>query len=295
VRNRLRQNARLDEKGQPLESRKVLNVRELRGDKIGGRLPVELERLRIRHDPTRLGSPDEVRRLDRLPVDAVVTTNLIQVGVDVPRLGLMIFLGQPKGTAEYIQASSRVGRSPSAPGLILTLFQHTKPRDRSHYETFHSYHQALYRAVEPISITPFAKPALERSARSVLAAVGRHGIDRSFGRSEGAGMVGSNEDALGVLAQSFMGAVAARGAVNQDEISSFVDVLLGQWKARSKTMRTLTWSERTGQIARLLRQRFDASSVDAWPYDTSLRSVEPDIAVKLDGNFTPSHSKANQP
>lgn len=295
VRNRLRQNARLDEKGQPLESRQVLNVRELRGDKIGGRLPVELERLRIRHDPTRLGSPDEVRRLDRLPVDAVVTTNLIQVGVDVPRLGLMIFLGQPKGTAEYIQASSRVGRSPSAPGLILTLFQHTKPRDRSHYETFHSYHQALYRAVEPISITPFAKPALERSARSVLAAVGRHGIDRSFGRSEGAGMVGSNEDALGVLARSFMGAVAARGAVNQDEISSFVDVLLGQWKARSKTMRTLTWSERTGQIARLLRQRFDASSVDAWPYDTSLRSVEPDIAVKLDGNFTPSHSKANQP
>jgi hypothetical protein len=92
-----------------------------------------------------------------------------------------------------------------------------------------------------------------------------------------------------------MGAVAAREAANQDEISSFVDVLLEQWKARSKTLRTLTWSERTGQIARLLRQRFDASSLDAWPYDTSLRSVEPDIAVKLDGNLTPSPFKAGQP
>ncbi len=295
VRNRLRQNTRTDEEGRPLESRQVLSVRELRGDKIGGRLPVELERLRIRHDPTRFASSDQVRRLDRMPVDAVVTTNLIQVGVDVPRLGLMIFLGQPKGTAEYIQASSRVGRSPSAPGLILTLFQHTKPRDRSHYETFRSYHQALYRAVEPISITPFAKPALERSVRSVLAAVGRHGIDRSFGRSDGAGMVGSNEDALGALARSFMDAVTARDAANQDEITSFVDVLLDQWKARSTKLRTLTWSERTGQIARLLRQRFDASGLDAWPYDTSLRSVEPDIAVKLDGNLTPSSSRSRQP
>jgi hypothetical protein len=295
VRNRLRQNTRSDEEGRPFESRQVLSVRELRGDKIGGRLPVELERLRIRHDPTRFASSDQVRRLDRMPVDAVVTTNLIQVGVDVPRLGLMIFLGQPKGTAEYIQASSRVGRSPSAPGLILTLFQHTKPRDRSHYETFRSYHQALYRAVEPISITPFAKPALERSVRSVLAAVGRHGIDRYFGRSDGAGMVGSNEDALGALARSFMDAVAARDAANQDEITSFVEVLLDQWKARSKKLRTLTWSERTGQIARLLRQRFDASGLDAWPYDTSLRSVEPDIAVKLDGNLTPSSSRSRQP
>jgi hypothetical protein len=287
VRNRLRQIARSEDGIQSRKERLVRSVRELRGDKIGGRLPVELARLAIRHEPEIPEGKTSAPRMNRIPVDAVVTTNLIQVGVDVSRLGLMIFLGQPKGTAEYIQASSRVGRTPNAPGLILTLFQHTKPRDRSHYETFRSYHQALYRAVEPISITPFAKPALDRSARSALAAMGRHAIERSFGRSEGAGLLGADDGALEQLVNEFMDAVASRAAENQGEIHSFVDLLLTQWKERAARNGTLTWNERTGQIARLLRQRFDESSPEAWPYDTSLRSVEPEIAVKIDGNFAP--------
>lgn len=92
--------------------------------------------------------------------DAVLATNMISVGVDVDRLGLMVVFAQPKQTAEYIQATSRVGRK--HPGLILTVYKNSFARDRSHYETFESWNRALYRDVEPTSVTPFAARCRER-------------------------------------------------------------------------------------------------------------------------------------
>ena len=107
-------------------------------------------------------------------VDCAIATNMISVGLDIQRLGLIGVLGQPKTHAEYIQATSRVGRDDQRPGLVLTLLNIHKPRDRSHYERFRHYHETFYRSVEVSSVTPFSAGALDRGFAGALLGLARH-------------------------------------------------------------------------------------------------------------------------
>ena len=134
-------------------------------------MPVELTSREkagaIKEAKDRLG----LRFTDKERVDVLLASNMISVGVDIDRLGLMVVGGQPKTTSEYIQASSRVGRQ--HPGLVVTCFNVRRPRDRSHYERFAAYHESFYRYVEATSLTPFSGPALERGLAGTLVAMVR--------------------------------------------------------------------------------------------------------------------------
>jgi hypothetical protein len=130
---------------------------------------------------------------DANPFDAILATSMLQVGVDVTRLGLMLVVGQPKNTAEYIQASSRVGRDPARPGLVIALGNWARPRDLAHFEQFRHYHETFYAQVEALSVTPFSVTSIERgldgvlvSAARVLQAARPHGLspERGAGRIE---------------------------------------------------------------------------------------------------------------
>lgn len=151
----------------PREKVRYLNrIEELTSRKTAQEIPEILEDLGVTY-PQDKGS-------GKRPVDALLATNMISVGVDVDRLGLMLIVGQPKATSEYIQASSRVGRSKNAPGLVVTMYNPGKPRDRSHFEQFRTYHASLYRYVEPTSVTPYSIPSLHRALHALLVIVGRH-------------------------------------------------------------------------------------------------------------------------
>jgi hypothetical protein len=118
--------------------------------------------------------PQALRKLERTSssqyaIDACLASNIIEVGVDIQRLSLLMVVGQPKSTSQYIQITGRVGRNwQERPGLVVTLYGASKPRDRSHFEKFQSYHQRLYAEVEPASVTPFALPVLKRALHASM-------------------------------------------------------------------------------------------------------------------------------
>lgn len=128
-------------------------------------------------------------------IDCAIATNMISVGLDIPRLGMMVVLGQPKTHSEYIQATSRVGRDDQRPGLVLTLLNIHKPRDRSHYERFRHYHETFYRSVEVASVTPFSARAIDRGLAAVLVALARH-TNATLTPAGGAQLIEGNRVAL---------------------------------------------------------------------------------------------------
>jgi hypothetical protein len=146
---------RRDLNGSYISRRHIYEAEELTSRITSSKIPEIMQNLEIEY-------PSEKPR----PIDIILATNMISVGVDIPRLGLMTIIGQPKTTSEYIQATSRVGRN--KPGLVLTLYNPGRPRDRSHYEQFTYYHSTIYNRVEPTSVTPFSAPLRDRSLHAII-------------------------------------------------------------------------------------------------------------------------------
>ena len=147
-----------------LAQRSVSNNKELTSRVSSQDIPKYLDELEIkfkgRYDASSNLFVSDWAKGESRALDVMLATNMLSVGVDVSRLGLMVVNGQPKGTAEYIQATSRVGRE--QPGLVCTVLTWARPRDLSHYETFENYHATFYKHVEAVSVTPFSPRALDR-------------------------------------------------------------------------------------------------------------------------------------
>jgi hypothetical protein len=218
-------------------------------------------------------------------IDAVACTNMISVGVDIARLGLMIVKGQPKATSEYIQASSRVGRDPRRlPGIVLALYSATRPRDRSHYETFQSYHQSLYRVVEPASVTPFSPPARERALHAGLVLALRHTL--AWIEPRDAGEFNPSDPEQASIIQIFRTRLlAACRPDEREELQTHLDTLISDWaRWRDEPGPPLSFSD-ARQFHPLLAQ-FPSdgdAAVGHWPTLNSMRHVDGEVAFAVRG------------
>ncbi len=187
---------------------------------------------------TRAGKSVQRREAAAKPYDVVLATSMLQVGVDVPRLGLMLVVGQPKNTAEYIQATSRVGRDANRPGLVVTLGNWARPRDLAHYEQFRHFHETFYARVEPLSVTPFSVTAVDRGLDGALVAAARvtqAGTREGLNPEHDAGNASTQRETLTKLASALTDRVTAAGGEDAARYTaSRLEARLSEWRRREK-------------------------------------------------------------
>jgi hypothetical protein len=218
----------------------------------------------------------EVRFPDPKTVDVLLATNMISVGVDVDRLGLMVVMGQPQATAEYIQATSRVGRR--FPGLVVTLLNSGRSRDRSHYENFVTYHSALYRQVESSSVTPFSPRARDRGLHAVLVALTRL-LGTKFRPNASASQVETLDRDVEQVKRIILDRAAKLLQDSPEELKNVereLQLLLGRWKAEVAEHQTLLFAKYKSSRDSLLVEAYEEHPDAAGKFKTlrSLRDVD---------------------
>lgn len=245
-------------------------------------------------------------------VDVALATNMISVGLDIVRLGLMVVFGQPKTSSEYIQATSRVGRDKNKPGLVLTLMNMHRPRDRSHYERFGIYHQTFYRSVEASSVTPFAPRALDRGLAAAVVGLVRHAITQ-METGRGAQEVEKHMVEIRAFLEVFRERVLRHDTEKAPEdlqvlanlVFERAEKILSQWTgiARDKIAGGIGLKyqvlEKPTEAAPLLHNFLDPKLVSltarerAFCANRSMRDVEPSVNIHLDGGTVDTNSRAH--
>jgi len=286
-----------------LAQRSISNIRELTSRVSSQDIPKYLDNLEVKFksefDTTAGKYVTRWQDGDTRAIDVVLATNMLSVGVDVNRLGLMAVNGQPKGTAEYIQATSRVGRT--FPGLVCTVLTWARPRDLSHYETFEHYHATFYKHVEAQSVTPFSPRAMDRGLTGSLLSLMRLENDE-FSPNEGAGQLSmSNQaeivDAIKVLATR-AGNVAednSRKQLAETELKERAD----EWaKEVSKGGRILAYEKRGPEKDKTvaLIKAPGLQAWDNWTVPMSMREVEPGVRLIMNtSHITDDHDWKPRP
>ncbi|NUB23340.1 DISARM system helicase DrmA [Azospirillum brasilense] len=271
-----------------LSQRRVEEVNELTSRVSSQDIPRHLDQLEVpfdgMFDPAQGKWVTNRKPGEARPIDAVLATNMLSVGVDVNRLGVMVVNGQPKGTAEYIQATSRVGRTP--PGLVATVLTWARPRDLSHYETFEHYHATFYQHVEAQSVTPFSPRALDRGLTGALLSIMRHAYG-PFAANDGAGAMNSpsrNEmlKTIDVIAARTWEVTEDSGkkALTEAEMKSRAD----DWANEAGVGgRTLVYQKHgAGPTAYPLLSAPGIKPWTDWTVPMSMREVEPGVRLVME-------------
>lgn len=243
------------------ELRRLYNINELTGRLKENEVPEAISALEI-----------SCTSSGKYPVDACLASNIIEVGVDIDRLSLMAIVGQPKTTSQYIQVTGRVGRKWSErPGLVITLYSASKPRDRSHFEKFRSYHEKLYAQVEPTSVTSFSPPVLDRALHAVMAAYVRQAGTASMAEKP----FPYPEDII----EYFRSIILPRvNVVDPDEVNNFEKVFEKRAREWKQWERTRWKGEPQGSDIPQLRVAGAYVSREgsrySWPTQQSMRNVD---------------------
>ncbi len=257
-----------------LPNRRIGEPEELTSRRNSGDIPMILDRLEkpFSADPKAAHAPD-----------VLLATNMLSVGVDVRRLGLMVVANQPKTTAEYIQATSRVGRT--FPGLVCTVMNWARPRDLSHYEQFEHYHDTFYQHVEALSVTPFAERALDRGLAALLVSCVRLASPEFNGNLKASDLDPQNPIVKRTVEAIMRRASEVRSPATAQRVRQELESRIDAWRARAEKMqggaRLGYMEKRDGQTLGLLIP----TGPGPWQDFTclnSLRDVEPMVNLVLD-------------
>jgi len=259
-------------------------IEELTSRKGSTDIPEVLDRLEIPFDPAAEERRKEQRKAGERPnqpqpLDVLLATNMVSVGVDVRRLGLMVVGGQPKATSEYIQATSRVGRR--VPGLVCTVYNWARPRDLSHYERFEHYHSTFYEQVEMLSLTPFASRALDRGLTAILVA-----LVRLQGETYNANRTAADVDAKHEYVRRACDVISERIARIREskdageEVRAALQQRLDVWRARARGVLLGYKQKRDGVTVPLLHTPGN-ERWDTFTCLNSLREVEAPVGLIL--------------
>lgn len=216
-------------------------------------------------------------------LDAVLATNMVSVGLDVSRLALMVINGQPLTTAEYIQASSRVGRS-AVPGIVCMNYYRNSARNVSHFENFRPYHESFYRFVEPTSVTPYTYQSRLRALHAALVIALRHSCKSLLANDRAAAFDPENPQVKKVI-QDLKHRCAMADPERKEDIASHIDKLVDEWQAEVRSCasqkRQLHYqaSDRERNNERLLYNHNDKIK-GLWPTLQSMRNVEETALLK---------------
>lgn len=217
----------------------------------------------------------EVPYTSRGCLDTAVATNMIAVGMDVDRLGLMVVDGQPKQNSEYIQATSRIGRA--HPGLVVTLYNAYRPRDLSHYENFTGYHSQLYRFVEGTTATPFSARARDRVLHALIIAAIRLLYPEMANNDDAAAIGSLTQEQIIAVKEMILGRIKIVKPSARKDAGEEIDQFIDWWKLKAASTQSgplRYYIVGTEKYSRLMNGYEQPHIEDEKPTLRSMRDVE---------------------